>query len=158
MKNHGNFQGEGNSQILRDWENAFQLLEWIRSNLSQIFLQAGNARKLHERYIKQRQERAWNFARQVDEILIKYPSSNQLTIIYSTILRNIQIAAWTKSDTINESSILSLAQTMATHPIDKEKPNISVIMTLLEKMWVTRSWVERFLSGSLDREILQRMQ
>lgn len=158
MNTRVNNQERESLQILRDGENTFEALEGIRSNLSKLFLEAGSTKKLHDRYVQQRQGRAWNFAKKIDETIKRYPSRKELVLIYQTVLRNIQIARWTKPEDINEDSIRDIAQTIAQYPIDKEKPNITVIMTLLERMGMTRSWVERFLSGSLDREISQKMQ
>ena len=113
-------QEKESPQILRDGESTFEALEGIRLNLSKLFLEAGSTKKLHERYVKQRQGRAWNFAKKVDEIIKSYPSNKQLTVIYQTVLRNIQIAKWTKPEDIDEISIRDIAQSIANYAIDKE--------------------------------------
>jgi len=145
-------------ELLSDALHVYRLLSEVRENLTKVFLEAGDPRKLHPKYVLQRDKRAWGGAENIDKILKKYSSKKELVQMYRAILTNNQIATWIKVEDVNQDDIAKAAESLATHQIEKTKPNIEVIGGLLIKIWVAPHWVDRFLSWSLAREISQKME
>ena len=125
---------ENQRQLKEDASKAYDLLEELRRNLGQLFLHTAGEKKLHDRYIDQRELNTKGYAEKVDNILKRYPSKSSLGKLISTIIHTHKIATGIKSERIDNDEVYTIAHSIALHQATEDKKNIEVITKLLNQM------------------------